>query len=268
MKTTTASEQQGSGAAPSVGNLPAVSSDLQARSQGNFPETQWTALLKPLATRLPLEDQTLDRLFRIYRPAIVAFIRSRVRDPQEAEDLAHDYIHRLLKNDDLAGMDRSKGRFRSFLSVSIKHFLANHYAASATLKRGGGVTHVPVDEHADQIADDPKDQDIFLEEWVSAVHQEVLRSLRAEWEKAGKGHEFADYEPFLLEKKGSDSRENVASKHQLTVNAVNVRISRLRDRYKTLLRQVVAETVRESEVDEEIRNLSARILAADPEKGH
>jgi DNA-directed RNA polymerase specialized sigma24 family protein len=233
------------------------------KGSSTFPDTQWTALLKPLATRFPGEDDALDRLFRIYRPAIVAFIRARVRDSQQAEDLAHDYIHRLLKNDDLIRMNRAKGRFRSFLIVSIKHFLSNHFEANGTLKRGGGMIHVPVEDHQDDLAEDSKDHDIFMDEWVSAINQEVLRSLRTEWEKAGKASEFPDYEPFLWDKQGLDSRAGLASKHRLTVNAVNVRISRLRDRYKLLLREVVAQTVREGEVDEEIRNLTKKILAPD-----
>lgn len=250
----------------STGKL-AAKGGQSAPENGAFPETQWTALLKPLARRQSGEAETLDRLFRIYRPAIVAFIRSRVRDPQEAEDLAHDYIHRLLKSDDLAAMDRSKGRFRSFLIVSIKHFLANHYVAHAAQKRGGGAVHVPVEEHAEDLAGDSQEQDFFLTEWVSAVHQEVLRLLRSEWDKVGKGSEFGDYEALIWDKKAIKSRDELAARHGLTVNALNVRVSRLRERYKALLREVVAQTVRETEVDEEIRRLSERILALDPGKG-
>jgi RNA polymerase sigma-70 factor (ECF subfamily) len=191
----------------------------------------------------------------------VAFIRARIRNPEEAEDLAHDYIHRLLKTEELATMDRSKGRFRSFLVVSIKHFIYNHYAASSALKRGGTSVHVPIEEHVDDVAEDPKDQDLFLEEWIAALHAEVVRCLRSEWEKAGKAREFDDYEPFLLEKEGNRSRDDLAARHKLTVNAVNVRISRLRDRYKILLREVVAQTVQEHELDEELRSLTSRILA-------
>ncbi len=239
---------------------------LAAEKPGYFPDTQWTTLLKPLSNRSPSEIETLDRLFRIYRPAIVSFIRPRVRDPQQAEDLAHDYIHRLLKSNDLLRMDRSKGRFRSFLIVSIKHFLANRYEADATLKRGGGTVHVPVEDHLDELAEDPKDHDIFMREWVTAISTEVLSRLRAEWASVGKARELDDYELFLWEKKGSDSRAELARKHGLTENAVNVRISRLRDRFKAILREVVAQTVREGEVDEEIRNLTARILAPEAEK--
>jgi RNA polymerase sigma factor (sigma-70 family) len=244
-------------------NVPPTES---GKPSGYFPDTQWTTLLKPLSRRSPTEIETLDRLFRIYRPAILGFIRPRVRDPQLAEDLAHDYIHRLLKSDDLLRMDRSKGKFRSFLIVSIKHFLANHFEARATLKRGGGVVHVPVEEHVDEISEDPKDHDIFMQEWVNAVNNEVMERLRGEWSAVGKSHELEDYEPFIAEKKGTESRAALAKKHGLTTNAVNVRISRLRDRYKALLREVVGQTVREGEIDEEIRMLSARILAADGEK--
>jgi hypothetical protein len=62
----------------------------ESRPAGSFPDTQWTALLKPLARRIASETEILERLFQIYRPAIVAFIRSRVGHPQGADELAPD----------------------------------------------------------------------------------------------------------------------------------------------------------------------------------
>src|SRR5438874_471296 len=90
-------------------------------------------------------------------------------------------------------------------AVEDLYALENHYTANAAQKRGGRVVHLPVDEYADQLAEDPKDQDFFMSQWVETIHAEVARRLREEWERAGKGHEFGEYEPFLLEKKGNES---------------------------------------------------------------
>jgi hypothetical protein len=72
-------------------------------SDSMFPLTQWTALLKPIAERSPNEREALERLFEIYRPPIVSFIRAHERNKEEAEDLAHDFIMKLLRNDDPVG---------------------------------------------------------------------------------------------------------------------------------------------------------------------
>ena len=56
----------------------------------------------------------------------------------DAHDLTQEFFARLLERNDLAAVDRSKGRFRSFLLTACKHFLCNEHDRAHTRKRGGG----------------------------------------------------------------------------------------------------------------------------------
>ena len=59
-------------------------------------------------------------LFPLY-----AFVRRQVHDADQARDLTQAYFLKLLEKDYLGDVDRSAGRFRSFLLASVKHFLLN-----------------------------------------------------------------------------------------------------------------------------------------------
>jgi DNA-directed RNA polymerase specialized sigma24 family protein len=110
-----------------------------------FPPTQWTVLLKPLHDRAPGEKEALERLFEIYRKPILRYILFHEKDPNNAEDMTHDFIVKLLRHGDIARLDRSKGSFRSFLLTAIKNFLVTAHRADRALKRGGRWIHVPIE---------------------------------------------------------------------------------------------------------------------------
>ena len=80
----------------------------------------------------------LAELCRAYWYPLYAFIRRRGHDPEAAQDLTQEFFARLLEADFLAGVDRSKGKFRAFLLAACTHFLANQRDFLRAQKRGGG----------------------------------------------------------------------------------------------------------------------------------
>jgi len=52
---------------------------------------------------------------------------------------------------------QEKGRLRSFLLASLKHFIANERRDAATIKRGGGRTLIPLDGIEDSTEFDRSD---------------------------------------------------------------------------------------------------------------
>lgn len=227
---------------------------------GMFPATRWTTLLKPIADRQADEREALQRLFEVYRAPIVAFIRAREPDRHAAEDLAHDFIMRLLERDDLARLDRARGRFRTFLCVALRRFLARHHEWTGAQKRGARAEHLPLEPDDDLVPVPPSIETEFVRRWFEAAQEEVIRRLRREWTIGGKGAEFPDYEPYLWDRQAEGRRDELARKYGLTLNALNVRISRLRERQRAVMRDVIGETVGgPGEVDEEIRFLMAHL---------
>jgi RNA polymerase sigma factor (sigma-70 family) len=219
-----------------------------------FPTTRWTTLLQPIRDHTEVEQAALSRLLEVYRRPIVEFVKAHVRNPQDAEDLAHSYIERLLRRDDLSNMNPRKGRFRSFLCQTIRNFLATHYEALDANKRRALNQAEPIDDMLVPPSHSQTPESALFRSWARAQLDETLKRLKDEWEAARCGQLFPDFEALLWERDADVAA--VAKKHSLTPNAVYVRLSRMRARYKELFREIVAETVDSpGEVDDEVRFL-------------
>ncbi|MFO1497598.1 MAG: ECF-type sigma factor [Verrucomicrobiota bacterium] len=222
-----------------------------------FPTTHWTTLLAPIRDRGDKAEAALERLCEIYRQPLVACARHLLRDnPSEAEDVVHDYICSLLRREDLAKVQRERGKFRAFLAAGIRNQVINHIQTRRAQKRGGGTRTVSLDEMVIEPADLSTAEVTLCRSWIQASVAEVLRLISEEWTAAGKGEEFNDFKDFALSKKTDVPRAELAAKYGVSANAIDAKISRFRRRFRELLRELICQTVsRPEEVDEEIRFL-------------
>jgi len=74
-----------------------------------------------------------------YGQPLYAYIRAQGHGPEEARDLTQGFFAEFLDKDFLSSVDPDKGRFRSFLLASLRHFLSHERDRERALKRGGGV---------------------------------------------------------------------------------------------------------------------------------
>jgi RNA polymerase sigma-70 factor (ECF subfamily) len=228
-----------------------------------FPSTHWTTLLSPIRGQGNEVALALERLFEVYRRPLVACARHLLKEnASEAEDVVHDYICSLLRRDDLAKLRRENGKFRSFLATGIRHQVINFQKARRAQKRGGGAGMESLDELVFEPADRETAELALCRAWMEASIHETLRSMEAEWRAADKLEEFNDLKEFAFAQRNQVSRSELASKYGVTVNAVDARISRLRRRFRQLLRELIGQTVsRPEEVDEEIRYLMGKLAS-------
>jgi len=108
-----------------------------SRTAGNFAPTHWTVILTARGDNTQAHV-ALEKLCRTYWPPIYAYVRRQGHSPHDAQDLTQEFFARLLEKNYLADVDRSKGKFRSFLLASLKHFLSNEWDKARAQKRGGG----------------------------------------------------------------------------------------------------------------------------------
>jgi RNA polymerase sigma-70 factor (ECF subfamily) len=82
---------------------------------------------------------------------LYAFIRHRGYSPEDAQDLVQGFFLHLIEDKTLSRVNRSKGKFRSFLLASLKNYLANETDRARCLKRGGkaAFVHIDVSDSAD-----------------------------------------------------------------------------------------------------------------------
>src|SRR6476660_7191220 len=121
--------------------------DGHSRS-GLFPATHWSVVLAAGRTRAEpdIAGAALAELCQIYWAPLYGFVRSRGYTVHDAQDLTQSFFAYLIEHKIYARADREKGKFRSFLLASLKHFLADVSDRERTLKRGGGQTFLPLDE--------------------------------------------------------------------------------------------------------------------------
>ena len=69
--------------------------------------------------------EALARLCELYWYPLYAYVRRWGYDADQAQDLTQEFFTRLLEKHYLRDADPARGRFRSFLLASLKHFLSN-----------------------------------------------------------------------------------------------------------------------------------------------
>ena len=240
--------------------------DSPPAAGGIFTPTHWSVVVAAGRNDSTHARVALEKLCRAYWPPIYAFVRRQGHNPHDAQDLTQEFFARLLEKNYLAEVDRSKGRFRSFLLASLKHFLANEWDKSQAQKRGGGQVWIPIDAASVesscgfQPADQTTGEKIYERRWALTLLDQVLRRLRADYARDGKEKLFEQLKPTLTEASRTVAYAEIATRLGSTEGAVKVAVHRLRQRYRELLRAEIGETVASpAEVEDEIRNLFAAL---------
>jgi RNA polymerase sigma factor (sigma-70 family) len=226
-----------------------------------FGQTQWSVVLAAAGKRdVALAEQSLEKLCRVYWLPLYTYIRRQGESPHDAQDLTQEFFARLLEKDFLRSVDQSKGRFRSFLLASLKHFLSNQRDRARAQKRGGGQTLLSLDfSDAEtsigfQPADHQTPEMAFEKRWALTLLEQTLARLRKEYSGRNKGDMFEQLKTTLTEGRSGIANAELASKLGVSEASVKMAAHRLRQRYREVLRAEIAETVaQESEVEDELR---------------
>ena len=230
--------------------------------QARFATTSWTQVLAARDAPSTEARQALESLCRVYWYPLYALVRRQGHDAEESRDLTQAYFAALLEKGYLGDYDPERGRFRTFLMASVKHFLSKERDKALAWKRGGRADVVSLDaqEVEGRYRIEPIDrltpEQIFERRWALTVLERALARLRREQEDADRGKEFARLEGFLTGQQATASYRDVAAELGTSEGAVKTSIHRLRQRYGQLLRSEIAETVSNpAEVDDEVKHL-------------
>jgi RNA polymerase sigma-70 factor (ECF subfamily) len=225
-----------------------------------FTTTHWSVVLTAQG-RSPGADEALEKLCRIYWWPLYGFVRRNGYNPEESQDLTQGFFASLLERRDLDVVRREKGRLRSYLLVSLKNFLAKAKRRELAVKRGQGRALVPLDEllareHTDLEPTDTLAADrIFERRWALTLLEQVLTRLESEYRSAGNARLFECLKEFLSDEPGRRSQAEAAEELGMTENALKQAFHRLRQRYRQLLRDEIAQTVAvPGDVEDELRH--------------
>lgn len=231
---------------------------------GHFVTTHWSAVLQAGRADSPPAEAALAELCQSYWYPLYAYLRRLGRSPEDAEDLTQEFFARLLAKNYLAEVDREKGRFRSFLLVALKRFLANEWDRVRAKKRGGGQATLSLDQalaesryHLEP-AHHVTPEVLFDRQWARTLLDQVLARLQQEHAETGRTELFERLRGCLSRESGDVPYAALGAPLRLTEAAVKMAVQRLRRRYRELLRQEIRRTVeRPEEVEDELRHLFA-----------
>ena len=233
-----------------------------AKVSGLFTTTHWSVVLAAGRADSPAAAQALEQLCRIYWYPLYVFVRRQGHEAHDAEDLTQEFIARFLAKEYFGRANPALGRFRNYLLACLKHFLYEQWRQAGRLKRGGGQTIVSWDgqtaeEHYQSEPADPvTPEKVYERRWALTLLEQVLARLSREQLVAGKGQVFAQLKDYLWGEGSGAGYAEVAERLGMTEGALKVTVHRLRQRYRELLREEVAQTVATvHEVDEELRYL-------------
>jgi|ERR1700736_1574543 RNA polymerase sigma factor (sigma-70 family) len=241
----------------------AVSQRSNDADGATFVTTHWSVVLAAQGSS-PAADEALEKLCRTYWPPIYSFVRREGRTIEDAQDLTQSFFARLLERHDFEAVRKEKGRLRSYLLVSLKHFLTNERQRAMSIKRGQGRALIPFDEITARERNDPEPADtltsdkIYERRWALTVLEQVLARLEQEYRTAGNGELFERFKELLADDFQKISQAKIAAELGMTENAVKQAYHRFRQRYRALLREEIGHTVAApGDIEDELRHLIA-----------
>jgi len=239
------------------------------QSPAMFTTTHWSLVLEAQGES-PAAQEALEKLCRTYWQPIYGFVRRQGAGPEETKDLTQGFFALLLERRDLNAVRKEKGRLRSYLLTSLKHFLTNERSRAMAVKRGEGQRLIPLEDVREREAGGftPTDtltaERIYERGWALALLDQVLTRLGDEYRAAGPASAglFDQLQKSLTDESDRPSQAEIASELGMTENAVKQAFHRLRQRYRELLREEIAHTVMlPGDIEDELRHLIAVMRA-------
>jgi DNA-directed RNA polymerase specialized sigma24 family protein len=231
-----------------------------ASSRAPFDITDWGMVLLAAQPGALLQTEALESLCATYWPPLYAYLRGRGYARADAKDLTQEFFARLIEKDFLKDVNRAKGKFRSFLLASLKHFLANEWDKGHAQKRGGKYSFVSLDDEMAETkyqleatsGDTP--ESLYDIHWALTVLDQALTKLQTEWNANSKGGEFDELRRFLVNAPIPGEYDQVATRLGKTKDAVAQAVVRLRLQWWRILDKEVARTVTDpAQIQDEVQ---------------
>lgn len=226
----------------------------------DFQTTCWTLVLTAHNGGEDDRSAALERLCRAYWPPAFAYIRRCGHPEEEARDLTQEFFARLLSKNWLEAADPGRGKFRSFLLMTLKRFLLNEHDFRTREKRGGGAALLDLSE-APEIADSTgSPEQAFDRRWALTVMQRAAGKLRAEAEAAQRQVLFEALSPYIAADPEPGTYEALGASLGMSKASIAMAVHRLRLRLRELTRAEVAETLTDrATLDDEMQELMAAL---------
>ena len=225
-----------------------------------FPPTRWSRILRAAGER------DLEALARDYAGPIRAWLAARLRlGADAAAELAQEAFLWLLQKNLLDRADPARGSFRAFLKTALGNFAIERLRHDQARKRGGGTATVALDVVAEPVDPRAALPDQVLDDcWRAELLQRARERLQHELERDGRAVHWQLFRAWFLDDRGELDQSALATRHGITRTDVSNWLEYGKRRFRAVLRDLVAETVRcDDELQQELRWLFGPVHRGD-----
>lgn len=247
---------------------------LDGEQSAGFPRTSLTLYQRVVSNDPEVSRKALGEFFERYWYPMYALMRSRGEKHEDAADLVQGFIaEQLLEREQVNNWEPEKGRLRTFLKVALDRYRVSKHRKETAQKRGGDhtQTHVHMDFtwaqecFADAAVLDLNSPDkIYDRAWADSTVHRAIAMVVEDYKKRGKLEEFKLLGQNLSFRAGEGESVNYREIAELlgtTENTVKQKMSAYRQRFRSAVITVTAQTVGSLEVAEEIDFITEILLS-------
>jgi len=231
-----------------------------------FPATRHSVVAAIRSQHAEVRRSAFETLATAYWKPVFKYVRLKWHaSPDAAADLTQGFFLRALEKDFFAGFDPARARFRTYLRTCLDGYVSNARKADARLKRGGGVTLVPIDvDEAErelrlQATNAIDDFDAYFHrEWLRGLFAVAAERLRDACAGRGRVERFTLFEEYDLagDDAGRPTYADLARRLGLSTIDVTNELAAARREF----RQFVLEALREQCATDEEFEAESRAL--------
>ncbi|MEM7391396.1 MAG: sigma-70 family RNA polymerase sigma factor, partial [Verrucomicrobiota bacterium] len=224
-----------------------MSHDDETRIGGHgrtFQPTAWTQILRVRDGSASTVNDVMEHLVEMYWKPVYFHIRREGHGIEDAKDLTQQFFALFMERGSLLHADPNKGKFRTFLLASVRHFLCDEYDRRHAKKRTPNLDFEQAQPQFHQDSD-------FEHDWAMVVLDRAFAALKQQTPREARVME--------AQRTGKTNYKRLAEEMGTSESNIKVMAHRARKRLRTLILETLKETG--SEEGEEVEELNALFRA-------
>ena len=228
-----------------------------------FRTTAWSVVAGAQGEDNLQRAQCLSRLCTTYWKPVYQYIRRRGLSHDDARDMTQEYFATFLEKNFVATADRERGRFRTFVLITVNRFLTKQLMRRSRREAHLNIMLPGEDEDGEEfilpeLADNATPEDDFNRRWALSLIETTLERMKSECVK-GKKKCYYDALALYLDNVGGEkniSYREMAQQLGISESDITNYLFRGRNIFQKYLRDEIRQSVTsESAIDQEIEAL-------------
>lgn len=219
------------------------------RSHDRFATTRWSVVMHLAASPEAEARDALVELAQRYWFPVYAYMRRCGHAPAAARDNTGAFLQRLLRQFQSGTAGTGHGHFRSFLLVELNAFLASDPQATQVTSATRDLVPPPEleERYRNELANTDSPESAYQRSFALEVLARAIKRLRSEANRAGHLDMFDALMPYLGNEPPPGVFDTLAPTLRTRPLALLVALKRLRQRFRELVGEELADTVTSAE---------------------